>query len=63
MGLIALSLASNVSIFQLPLIVPCEGKFLNHTRGKFKYRIVFIPKCRKKILFGQIRMEMEEVFH
>ena len=25
--------------------------------------IVFIPKYRKKVLFGQIRKEMGEVFH
>ena len=31
--------------------------------GSTKYHIVFIPKYRKKVLFGQIRKEMGEVFH
>lgn len=36
---------------------------LNHTRWECKYHIVFIPKYRRKILFGQIRRELGEVFH
>ncbi len=40
-----------------------EAKSLNHTRWECKYHIVFIPKYRKKVLFGQIRTEMGEVFH
>ena len=36
---------------------------LNHTRWECKYHIVFIPKYRKKVLFGQIRKDLEEVFH
>jgi len=36
---------------------------LNHTRWECKYHIVFIPKYRRKILFGQIRKELGEVFH
>ncbi len=36
---------------------------LNHTRWDCKYHIVFIPKYRKKALFGQIRRELGEVFH
>ena len=36
---------------------------LCHTRWECKYHIVFIPKYRKKVLFGQIRKEMGEVFH
>jgi len=40
-----------------------EVNSLNHTRWACKYHIVFIPKYRKKVLFGQIRKEMGEVFH
>jgi len=40
-----------------------EVNSLNHTRWECKYHIVFIPKYRKKVLFGQIRKEMGEVFH
>ncbi len=36
---------------------------LSHTRRECKYRIVFIPKYRKKAIFGQIRTELGEVFH
>jgi len=36
---------------------------LNHTRWECKYHIVFIPKYRRKVLFGQIRRELTEVFH
>jgi putative transposase len=35
---------------------------LNHTRWECKYHIVFIPKYRRKMIFGQIRQELGEVF-
>ena len=40
-----------------------EVNSLNHTRWECKYPIVFIPKYRKKGLFGQIQKELGEVFH
>lgn len=39
-----------------------EYKSLSHTRWECKYHIVFIPKCRKKSLFGQIRKELGPMF-
>ena len=36
---------------------------LNHTRWECKYHIVFIPKYRRKAIFGQIRTDLGEVFH
>jgi len=36
---------------------------LNHTRWECKYHIVFIPKYRRKALFGQIRRELGDLFH
>ena len=36
---------------------------LIHTRWKCKYHVVFIPKYRRKVLFGQIRRELGEIFH
>jgi REP element-mobilizing transposase RayT len=36
---------------------------LSHTKWECKYHIVFIPKCRRKTLFGQIRQHLGEVFH
>jgi putative transposase len=36
---------------------------LNHTKWECKYHIVFIPKYRRKPLFGQIRRELGGIFH
>ena len=36
---------------------------LNHSRWECKYHVVFIPKYRRKILFGQIRKDLAEIFH
>ena len=36
---------------------------LNHSRWECKYHIVFIPKCRRKILYGQLRAELGGIFH
>jgi putative transposase len=35
---------------------------LNHTRWECKYHIVWIPKYRKKTLFGQLRKYLGQVF-
>ena len=36
---------------------------LNHTRWECKYHVVFIPKCRRKVLFGKVRETLGPVFH
>jgi putative transposase len=36
---------------------------LSQARWECKYPIVFIPKDRRKTLFGQVRKELGEVFH
>ena len=36
---------------------------LNHTTWECKYHVVFTPKYRKKVLFGQIRRHLGTVFH
>lgn len=36
---------------------------LNHTKWECKYHIVFIPKGRRKVLYGQLRKQLVEVFH
>lgn len=36
---------------------------LCHTRWDCKYHIVWIPKYRRKVLFGNIRVYLGEVFH
>ena len=35
---------------------------LNHTCWECKYHVVFIPKYRKKAIFGQIRRDLGDVF-
>ena len=40
-----------------------EVNSLRHTRWECKYHVVFIPKCRRQVLFGRIRRELGEVFH
>ena len=36
---------------------------LSHSRYDCKYHIVFVPKFRKKSLFGKIRQYLKGVFH
>ena len=35
---------------------------LNHSRWECKYHVVFIPKYRKKAIFGQIRSDLGDSF-
>ena len=35
---------------------------LSHTRWECKYHVVFIPKFRRKVLFGQLQKELGLVF-
>jgi len=35
---------------------------LCHTKWECKYHVVFIPKCRRKTLYGQLRDHLGEVF-
>lgn len=39
-----------------------EYRSLSHTQWECLYHVVFIPKCRRKILYGQLRRELGEVF-
>lgn len=36
---------------------------LSHTNWDCKYHIVFIPKRRKKVIYGQVRRMLGEIFH
>ena len=38
-----------------------DNKSLSHTRWKCQYHIVFIPKYRKKVLYGRIRRDVREI--
>lgn len=35
---------------------------LNHTQWECKYHVIFIPKCRRKVLYGKIRSDLGDVF-
>lgn len=35
---------------------------LKHTGWERKYHVVFIPKCRRKTLYAQLRQHLGEVF-
>ena len=36
---------------------------LSHTRWQCKYHVIFIPKCRRKKLFGVVKKRLGTVFH
>ena len=40
-----------------------EYESLSHTKWECKYHVVFIPKCRRKLLYGELRRHLGEVFH
>ena len=35
---------------------------LGHTKWDYKYHVVFIPKCRRKALYEELRRHLGEVF-
>jgi len=39
-----------------------EKDSLNHTKWECKYHVVFIPKCRRKTLYKELRRYLGEVF-
>lgn len=39
-----------------------ELESLNHTKWDCKYHVVFIPKCRRKTLYVQLRQYLGDVF-
>ena len=38
-----------------------EMESLSHTKWECKYHVVFIPKCRRKVLYGELRRYLGEV--
>jgi putative transposase len=40
-----------------------EYQSLEHTRWDCKYHVVFIPKRRRKVIFGKLRSALGEIFH
>lgn len=39
-----------------------ESESLSHAKWECKYHLVFIPKCRRKTLYEQLRRHLGEVF-
>ena len=39
-----------------------EYQSLSHTAWDCKYHVVWIPKCRRKALFGQLRKHLGQIF-
>jgi putative transposase len=39
-----------------------EYQSLNHTKWECKYHVVFIPKCRRKVLYGELRQRLGPIF-
>ena len=39
-----------------------EMESLSHTKWECKYHIIFIPKFRRKVLYGKLRQHLGEVF-
>ena len=38
-----------------------EAESLSHTKWEGKYHVVFIPKCRRKVLYQELRRHLGEV--
>src|SRR5471030_1151079 len=39
-----------------------EQQSLNHSKWECKYHVVFIPKCRRKTLYAQLRRHLGDLF-
>lgn len=40
-----------------------NSRSLSHTKWECKYHVVWLPKCRRRVLFGQLRQHLGEVLH
>jgi len=38
-------------------------KSLAHSRWECKYHVVFVPKYRRKVVYGEIRASLGGIFH
>ncbi len=39
-----------------------DGESLSHSQWDCQYHVVFIPKCRRKVLYGRLRQHLGPVF-
>ena len=40
-----------------------NSQSLSHTKWECKYHVVWIPKCRRRVLFGELRQHLGDVLH
>lgn len=40
-----------------------DTQSLSHAKWDCNYHVVWMPKCRRKMLYGQLRKNLGEVFH
>jgi putative transposase len=40
-----------------------DSQSLSHTKWNCKYHVIFIPKYRRKRLYGVVKRELGKVFH
>ena len=38
-----------------------DSNSLSHTKWNCKYHVVFIPKYRRKVMFGEVRKDLQEI--
>ena len=38
-----------------------DNQSITHTRWNCTYHIVFIPKCRRKIMYGELKRDIVEI--
>ena len=38
-----------------------DNQSLSHTKYNYTYHLVFIPKYRRKTMYGQLRMDIREI--
>jgi putative transposase len=53
----------DLTVSQEKLMTTSSYESLSHSKWDCKYHVVFIPKCRRKELYGKIRKYLGPVFH
>jgi len=38
-----------------------HAQSLSHTKWECKYHVIIIPKCRRKVLYGKVRLEIRKI--
>ncbi len=38
-----------------------DNNSLAHTKWNCKYHILFVPKCRRKVIYGKIKKDTEKI--